>query len=78
METLSAVAFIGTIVVAGTQAVKLLVPQVNGAATILVAAILGLLVAAVDVHIGLNDISLALGVLTGLGASGVVTLRRGE
>lgn len=70
------VLFIGTVIVALTEAIRLLVPSVNGAVTILVAALVGLAVALVDTQIGVADISVALGILTGLSAAGVVTVAK--
>ena len=67
-----AILFIGTVIAGVTEAIRYLVPQVNGAVTIAVAALVGLLVALVDVQLGLPNISLALGVSTGLGTAGVV------
>ncbi len=68
------VVFIGTIIVAITQAIKFLIPKVNGAVTIAVAALVGLVVALVDVQIGVVDLTVAQGVMTGLSAAGVVTV----
>lgn len=65
--------FIGAAIIAATQAVKTVFPQVSGAVTILVAAVLGGLVGAVDIHIGLANITVAQGILTGLAAVGVHT-----
>lgn len=70
---IDSVLFIGAAIIAVTQALKLLAPTVNGAVTIAVAALLGLLVALVDTHIGIADISVAQGILTGLAAVGVHT-----
>ena len=66
--------FIGTAVVAVTQFVKSLVPRIQGPATILLAAIVGLLVAVIDTHIGVQDISIATGILAGLSGAGIVTV----
>lgn len=70
METI----FIGTVVVALTQILKALSPKVAGVLTILAAAIIGGLVGLLDVLVlGLpTDISIAEGVLIGLGSAGVV------
>lgn len=65
--------FIGAAIIAATQGIKIVLPQVSGAVTILVAAVLGGLVGAVDVHIGLANITVAQGILTGLAAVGVHT-----
>lgn len=68
---IDSVVFIGAIIIAATQFVKFLVPNVNGAVTIAVAAILGAVVGGIDVHIGIADISVAQGIMTGLAAVGV-------
>ena len=70
------VVFIGAVIIAITQAVKLLVPQINGAVTIGIAAFVGVLVALVDTQIGVADLSVAQGLLTGLAAAGVHTTAR--
>lgn len=66
--------FIGTLIIACTQAVKFVWPQVSGAVTILVAAVLGALVGLVDTHIGVVDITVAQGILIALSSVGVVTV----
>lgn len=66
--------FIGLVIVAVTEGIKLLVPKVNGAVTIFVAAVIGVLVALLDVQIGVEDLTVAQGLLIGLSASGVVTV----
>lgn len=71
-----AVVFIGLVIIGVTQAIKLLVPNVNGAVTIGVSVLVGLLVALLDEELGLNDITPALGIMTGLAAPGVITVAR--
>ena len=68
------VLFIGAIVIALTQVIKILAPKVSGALTIIVAAIVGGIVAALAPHIGVAPITVAQGILTGLGAAGVHTV----
>ena len=68
--------FIGAVIIAVTSALKDIAPRIAGWVTIAVAALLGLLVAVIDTHIGIADISIAQGVLTGLGAAGVHTVAR--
>lgn len=70
------VVFIGAVIIAITQAIKMLVPQVNGAVTIGVSALVGVLVALVDQQIGVTDLSIAAGLMAGLSASGVVTVAK--
>lgn len=65
--------FIGAVIVALTQVVKFLVPQVNGAVTIGVAVLVGIVVALLDAAIGVIDITVAEGILIALGSSGVIT-----
>ena len=66
------VVFIGSIIAGITQAIRYLSPKVHGVVTIGVAALIGLLVALVDTQIGIADITIAQGILTGLGTAGVV------
>lgn len=66
------VLFIGTIIVAITEVIRRLVPSVHGVVTIGVAALVGLVIALIDTNIGVVDISVAQGILTGLSAAGVV------
>jgi type III secretory pathway component EscU len=68
------VLFIGTIIIAVTELIKYYVPKVRGPFTIAVAGIVGLVVALVDTHIGVADVTIAQGILTGLSASGVVAV----
>lgn len=68
----STIVFIGTLIAGVTEAIRLAVPQVNGAVTIAVAALVGLLVAVLDTAIGLPDVSIATGISTGLATAGVV------
>lgn len=68
------VIFIGTIIIAITEAIKYLAPNVRGILTVIVALIVGMVVALVDTGIGLPDISVATGILTGLSAVGVASL----
>lgn len=76
METVSAVVFIGAAIIGTTQFIKFLAPNVNGAWTILVSAVLGALVAVFDTNIGVENITIANGIMIGLGSSGVVTVAR--
>lgn len=74
MELVQATLFIPLLIVAVTQIIKMFVPVVNGAVTILVALGLGVLVALVDTHIGVADITVAQGLVLALGAVGVTVL----
>lgn len=73
---LSAVAFIGLAIIGATQFLKHLMPNINGAWTIAVSVALGGLVALFDTEMGLDNITLAVGLATGLGASGAVSTAR--
>lgn len=70
------VVFIGAIIIAVTQAVKFVWPQVNGAVTIIIAILVGVVVALLDSHIGIADITVAQGVMIALAAVGVHTTVR--
>lgn len=73
---IDSVVFIGAVIIAVTAAIKDTAPRVAGWVTVLVAALLGVLVALLDTHIGIADISVAQGILTGLSAAGVHTVAR--
>lgn len=60
---IEAALFVPFIIIAVTQVVKMLVPKVSGAWTILVALAVGLVVSLVDVTIGVTDITIAQGLL---------------
>ncbi len=64
--------FIGTVIAGITEAIRLAGPRVNGAVTIGVAALVGLLVGFFDVTLGVVDVSPAAGLLAGLASAGVV------
>lgn len=69
---MDSILFIGTAIAGITEAIRLSVPKVNGAVTIGVAVVVGVLVALLDTQIGVGDISVAEGIMTGLAAAGVV------
>ena len=68
------IVFIGTVIIAITEIIRRLVPHVNGSVTIAVAGLVGLLVAVLDIFIGLPDIDIAKGIMIGLSAAGVVAV----
>lgn len=70
---MESIVLIGAIIIAITQAIKFLSPKVTGIVTVVVALIVGVAVALVDVHIGVKDITVAQGILIALGAIGVHT-----
>ena len=66
--------FIGALVIAITQAIKIVVPKVSGAVTIIVALLVGVLVALLHGSLGLLDISVSQGILIALASVGVHTV----
>lgn len=71
---IDSVVFIGAVIIAVTQAIKYLAVGVSGIVTMIVAVIVGVLVALLDTHIGIADITVAQGILTALAAVGVHTV----
>jgi hypothetical protein len=74
MNQVSAGIIIPLLIIAITQIIKMFVPRVNGAVTIVVALIIGVLIALLDTHIGVADITIAQGLVLALGAVGVTVL----
>jgi type III secretory pathway component EscS len=70
---IEATIFIGAAIIAVTQFIKFLVPTINGAATIAVACAVGVLVALLDTSIGVQDITIAQGIMIALAAVGAHT-----
>lgn len=66
--------FISLVIVAVTQMLKMALPAITGFVTILVAFAVGVLVALVDTAIGVEDISIAGGIVAALGAIGISAL----
>jgi uncharacterized membrane protein YGL010W len=66
-----AAVFVPLLVVAVTQLVKKYVTFVTGELTVVVALVVGALAALVDVHIGVQDVSIAQGVVLAAGAVGL-------
>jgi hypothetical protein len=71
---MDATVFIPLIIIALVQLVKYIVPNINGAVTILIAMAVGLLVGFFDQFIGVTDVSPAAGIALGLGAVGITTV----
>lgn len=71
---IEAAVFIPFLIIAVTQVVKMALPQVTGFVTILIALVVGLVVALVDTGIGVQDISVAQGLLLAGSAIGISTL----
>lgn len=65
---------IGLLIIAVTQLIKAEVPAVKGRITVAVALLVGVLVAIVDTHIGVGDITIAQGLVIALGGVGGVVL----
>jgi hypothetical protein len=74
MNTVPAAILIPLLIVAIVQIIKMFVPKVNGAVTVVVALIVGAVIALLDTHIGVGDITVAQGIVLGLGAVGVTVL----
>lgn len=74
MELVQASLFIPLLIVAVTQLVKMALPTVVGWFTVVVAFVVGIVVALVDTHIGVQDITIAQGVVYSLGAIGITTV----
>lgn len=70
------VLFISLMIVAATELIKKAAPSVQDWLTIIVAFIIGVVVALVDTHIGLPDISIAQGIQASLGAIGLSVLAK--
>lgn len=66
--------FIPLIIIAITQMVKMVFPQITGFLTILIAFVVGVVVALVDRSIGVTDITVAQGLVYALGAIGVTVV----
>lgn len=73
MELVQASLFIPLLIVAVTQLVKMALPTVTGWFTVIVAFVVGIVVALVDTNIGVQDITVAQGLVYALGAIGITT-----
>jgi len=71
---IDSVVFIGALIVAITQAIKYVALAVSGAITIIVAMVVGLFVAVFAHALGVDPITPAQGILTGLASAGVHTV----
>lgn len=71
---IEATVFIVAVIAGITQLIKLLSPKVSGATTIMVAVLVGLVVAVVDTAIGVQDISIAQGIMAGFASAGTVAV----
>lgn len=67
--------FIGAVIAGVTRAIKLLAPEsVQGIVTVIVAVVVGIVVALLDTQIGVVNISVAQGIMIALGTVGVVNV----
>lgn len=66
--------FIPLIIIAITQMVKMALPQVTGFITIIIAFVVGLVVALIDSAIGVTDITIAQGLILALSAVGITAI----
>lgn len=66
--------FIPLIIIAITQMIKMALPQVTGFVTIIIAFVVGLIVALVDSSIGVTDITIAQGLVLALSAVGITAI----
>lgn len=64
---------IGAIIIAITQAIKFLSPKVTGIVTMVIAVVVGAVIALLDTNIGLVNITVAQGILIALASVGVHT-----
>lgn len=69
-----AVLFIPLVIIAITQMVKMAFPQITGFLTIVVAFVVGIVVALVDTSIGVIDVTVAQGLVHALGAVGITAI----
>jgi hypothetical protein len=70
---MEAIVFIPLLIVAITQMFKMALPQISGWITILIAILVGIGVALLDTNIGVQDITIAQGVIAALEAIGIAT-----
>lgn len=71
---MDAIIFIPLMILAVTQIIKMLSPKITGLLTIVVAILVGIVVAVVDTQIGVMDITIANGIVLALGAVGISTV----
>lgn len=67
---MDSIVFIGAVTVAVVAAIKSVFPQITGAVTVVLAGIIGGLLAALAPHLGLDTVTIAAGVMAGLAGSG--------
>lgn len=71
---IEAAIFIPFLIVAVTQVVKMALPQVTGFVTIIIALVVGVLVAVLDTSIGVENVSIAQGLVLAGSAVGISAL----
>lgn len=74
MELVQASLFIPLLIVAITQLIKMALPAVVGWLTVIVALLVGIVVALIDTNIGVQNITIAQGIVYALGAIGITTV----
>lgn len=74
MELVQASIFIPLLIVAVTQLIKMALPTVKGWLTVVVALVIGIAVALLDTSIGVQNITVAQGIVYALGAIGITTV----
>lgn len=70
-ELVQASLFVPLLILAVTQLIKMAVPAVKGWVTVVVAFVVGVVVALLDTNIGVADITVAQGLVYSLGAIGI-------
>lgn len=69
-----AILLIPLLIIAVTQLIKMALPQIVGFVTVIIALVVGVLVAVVDQYIGVTDISIGYGLVLALSAVGITTV----
>lgn len=73
MVSIDATIFIPLVIIAVVEIIKGIAPTVKQFVTVLVAIVVGIIIALLDTHIGVQDITVAQGVVCGLEAVGITT-----
>lgn len=68
--------FLGVVIAAITQLIKQAVPSVHDWLTVIVAFIVGVVIALVDTHIGVQDMTIAEGIIGSLTAIGYASIAK--
>ena len=73
MNLIDPTLFIPLLIVAIVELIKMAFAQIGGWLTVVVAFVVGILVALIDTNIGVSDITIAQGIVYALGAIGIST-----